>query len=298
MTPSCASSPTPAPAPRTRPWRRRSPQPGSGSARRRRRKPEARTALEDADPELAQLQLQRAEKVERSIRSDIETLTREKRDLEVALTELGREGVGEQLAEVEGQLALKTKQRAAKDLEASAARLLHDTLAQAQRRIERPLARPGAGAREALSEEVASGQRDRAERGDARDRGLRPRRRQRALRGLERGGARAGRGDHAARPRRPPAGVEPALGRDPRRRPRQHGRGPARTDAPCPAGGGQEPPDPDPDLPRARLLRTSGRRSSGSGELVRECGRTGSGAGTSAPRARRPGRRVGRPCWR
>ena len=50
------------------------------------------------------LTLQRTENAERAIRTDIETLSRQKRDLEVELRALGRDGLGEQLAEVEGQL--------------------------------------------------------------------------------------------------------------------------------------------------------------------------------------------------
>ena len=93
----------------------------------------ARAALERADPELAALGLERAEAAERSIRADVEKLTRERRDLEVELRALGRDGFGEQLAEVEGRLAFKRRQAAARDLEAAAARLLCGTLAEAQR---------------------------------------------------------------------------------------------------------------------------------------------------------------------
>ncbi len=93
----------------------------------------ARAALERADPELAALGLERAEAAERSIRADVENLTRERRDLEVELRALGRDGFGEQLAEVEGRLAFKRRQAAARDLEAAAARLLCGTLAEAQR---------------------------------------------------------------------------------------------------------------------------------------------------------------------
>ncbi len=94
---------------------------------------EARTALERADPELAALRLQRAEGAERAIRADLERLERDKRDLEVELRALGRDGLGERLAEVDGQLALKRRQAAARGLEAAAARLLCGALAEAQR---------------------------------------------------------------------------------------------------------------------------------------------------------------------
>jgi hypothetical protein len=94
---------------------------------------EARTALERANPDIALLSLKRAEGAERAIRADIEKLTRDRRDLEVELRALGRDGIGERLAEVEGQLALKRRQAAVRNLEAIAARLLRNTLAEAQR---------------------------------------------------------------------------------------------------------------------------------------------------------------------
>jgi DNA repair exonuclease SbcCD ATPase subunit len=93
----------------------------------------ARAALARADPELAALRLKRAEGAERAIRADLERLTRDTRDLEVELRALGRDGIGEQLAEVEGRRGLKRRQAAARDLEAAAARLLCGTLAEAQR---------------------------------------------------------------------------------------------------------------------------------------------------------------------
>ena len=93
----------------------------------------ARRALEAAEPEVAALTLKRAEAAERSIREDIAQLTRQKRDLEIELRALGQEGLGEQLAETEGRLAFKQRKLAAMDVEALAARLLHDTLVDAQR---------------------------------------------------------------------------------------------------------------------------------------------------------------------
>jgi hypothetical protein len=93
----------------------------------------ARSALNEAEPEVAALTLKRAEAVENAIREDIEQLTRQKRDLEVELRALGQEGVGEQLAETEGQLSFKRRKLAGMDLEATAARLLHETLVDAQK---------------------------------------------------------------------------------------------------------------------------------------------------------------------
>ncbi len=97
---------------------------------------EAKATLEAAEPEVAALELQRAENAERAIATDIETLTREKRDLEVELKTLGRDGIGEQLAEVEGQGLEAKKRLASRHIEAAAALLLHETLTQAQREMK------------------------------------------------------------------------------------------------------------------------------------------------------------------
>ena len=97
---------------------------------------EARTALERADPELTALRLKRAEAAERSIRADLERLARDTRDLEIELKALGRDGLGEQLAEVEGRLALRRREAATRGLEAAAARLLCGALAEAQRELK------------------------------------------------------------------------------------------------------------------------------------------------------------------
>ncbi len=92
----------------------------------------ARAALEATDPDTIALELKRALAAEAAIRTDIETLTRQKRDLEVELRALGTEGFGEQIAEAEGRLALLRRQEAARALEARAGLLLHTTLLQAQ----------------------------------------------------------------------------------------------------------------------------------------------------------------------
>ena len=93
----------------------------------------AASALAEADPEALALELRRADGAERAIRADLEALRRGKRDLEVELRALGRDGLGEQIAEVEERLAASRRRLAAQDGEARAARLLHDILAQAQR---------------------------------------------------------------------------------------------------------------------------------------------------------------------
>ena len=100
----------------------------------------AQAALEAANPDAITLELKRSEKAERAIRTDIETLTREKRDLEVELKALGRDGLGEQLAELEGRLSEARKWLAANHAEAAAARLLHDTLELAQREAREQVA--------------------------------------------------------------------------------------------------------------------------------------------------------------
>ncbi len=93
----------------------------------------AAAALADADPEASALELKRAEGAERAIRADIETLKRDRRDLEIELRALGRQGLGEELAEVEGRLVAEERRLDAQGVHARAARLLHDTLSKAQR---------------------------------------------------------------------------------------------------------------------------------------------------------------------
>ncbi|MBF9235349.1 AAA family ATPase [Microvirga alba] len=94
---------------------------------------EAALALDEADPEAAILTLQRAKLAEESIRLDIDKTSREVRDLEVELKALGRDGLGEQLAEIEGELSLKQRQAETKKAEADGARLLYETLSKAQK---------------------------------------------------------------------------------------------------------------------------------------------------------------------
>jgi energy-coupling factor transporter ATP-binding protein EcfA2 len=93
----------------------------------------ARDALDASDPELARLRLLRAERAEAAIRVDIDTLRREERDLRVELSALGRDGLGEQLSEAQGRLALARRKLSQQEGEARAARLLHETFVEAQR---------------------------------------------------------------------------------------------------------------------------------------------------------------------
>lgn len=94
---------------------------------------QSRERLAAAEPDVAALELKRAEAAERAIRSDIETLTRDRLVLQTELATLGQDGLGEQLAEVEGRLAAAGRRLSARHVEAAAARLLHAMLATAQR---------------------------------------------------------------------------------------------------------------------------------------------------------------------
>jgi hypothetical protein len=94
---------------------------------------QAQAQLAAADPEAARLALEVATRAEASIAADISSLERQKRDLEVELTARGHDGLGEEKAEVEGQLVAAEARLRAVELEAGAARLLHETLSQAQR---------------------------------------------------------------------------------------------------------------------------------------------------------------------
>lgn len=94
---------------------------------------DAERAVAAADVEVSRLELLRAERAERSIREDIEQLSREKRDLEVELSTLDRDGLGEKIEEVAGQLQVARSRLARVELEAGAAQLLVETLQQAQR---------------------------------------------------------------------------------------------------------------------------------------------------------------------
>jgi DNA repair exonuclease SbcCD ATPase subunit len=93
----------------------------------------AQAQLAAADVEAARLGLEMARRAEASIAADITTLERQKRDLEIELATRGHDGLGEEQAELEGQLAAAEARLEAMETEARAARLLHDTLSEAQR---------------------------------------------------------------------------------------------------------------------------------------------------------------------
>jgi hypothetical protein len=94
---------------------------------------EARAALRAADPDIAELALARAENAERQIAADEDKLTRDAIRLDAELDSLGRQGLGEEMAEAEGALERLERRLAETDLRARAARLLHDTLLEAER---------------------------------------------------------------------------------------------------------------------------------------------------------------------
>ncbi|MGT2479483.1 hypothetical protein ACU4GR_12755 [Methylobacterium oryzae CBMB20] len=76
-----------------------------------------RAAADSVDPG-SELLLQKAERAERSVREDLERAERQtQRGLEVELRTLGRDGLGEQLAEVEGKLERVRLQAEAKERE-------------------------------------------------------------------------------------------------------------------------------------------------------------------------------------
>jgi len=93
----------------------------------------ARASLASADPEAKQIALKQAEQSEREIEIDIRKLDGQKREIEAELRALGKDGLGEKLAMLEGQIVAAEAKLKAMTLEAEAARLLHTTLADAQR---------------------------------------------------------------------------------------------------------------------------------------------------------------------
>jgi hypothetical protein len=93
----------------------------------------ARDAVAVADPEATALVIESAVQAEKAIREDMERTERERRDLDVELRALGKDGLGEELETLNGKIELLETRLKAATLEAEAARLLADTLAEAQR---------------------------------------------------------------------------------------------------------------------------------------------------------------------
>ena len=77
------------------------------------------------------------------IQADIESLDREQRDIRAELRGGGQDGLGERLAEIEGLIDTRQKKLAALELEAEAARMLHEALNEAQRDLRFVLSHPG-----------------------------------------------------------------------------------------------------------------------------------------------------------
>ncbi len=91
------------------------------------------SALRAADPDGARQAVARAQQAVAGIEADIRKLTESRRELEAELRALGRDGLSEHLADLEGQVEGLGRTLEARRLEARAARLLHDTLVDVQR---------------------------------------------------------------------------------------------------------------------------------------------------------------------
>lgn len=103
---------------------------------------EADLSLRQAQPEAALLKRDMAQRELDRLAADIDGLKQSRIQLEASLQALGREGLGEQLAALDGQIALTEQQLQRRHVEARAAALLHDTLVQAQRETKERWLRP------------------------------------------------------------------------------------------------------------------------------------------------------------
>jgi energy-coupling factor transporter ATP-binding protein EcfA2 len=102
----------------------------------------ARTQLRGAEPDLVQLRHDKAVKALDATMANIEQLKRSQIQLEASLQAHGREGLGEQLAFVEGEIAERDARLERLLVEARAAVLLSETLVQAQRETKERWLRP------------------------------------------------------------------------------------------------------------------------------------------------------------
>lgn len=102
----------------------------------------ARTLLDGAEPDIAILRRGMAQKALDGLLASVEELKGKRIALEASLQARGREGLGEQLAELDDQITLEEQQVARSHIDARAAVLLHDTLAQAQRETKERWLRP------------------------------------------------------------------------------------------------------------------------------------------------------------
>ena len=98
--------------------------------------------LRRVEPELVQLRHDKAVKALEAMAADIEQLQRNQLHLEATLQAQGREGFGEQLAHLEGDIAVRETHFERLHVEARAAVLLSETLVQAQRETKERWLRP------------------------------------------------------------------------------------------------------------------------------------------------------------
>lgn len=102
----------------------------------------ASTVLDGAEPDVAILRRNMAQNALDGLLTSVEDLKGKRIALEASLQARGREGLGEQLAELDDQITLEAQQLARSHVEAQAAALLHDTLVQAHRETKERWLRP------------------------------------------------------------------------------------------------------------------------------------------------------------
>jgi uncharacterized protein YhaN len=98
--------------------------------------------LADADPEAAQLAFESARDGHKAIRDDIEKLGKRASDLTLELQILGQQGLGEELQELEGKLAVAIQHRDRLARDADALQLLHETLNRAEQQAREAFLAP------------------------------------------------------------------------------------------------------------------------------------------------------------
>ena len=101
-----------------------------------------RAAIEKANPEAVGLRLEMSKQALERIRTDIDKTTGQARELEGELRGLGQAGLGEQLAEKEGELQRARAHAARIEREAGATRLLLETLNAAERQAKETFLAP------------------------------------------------------------------------------------------------------------------------------------------------------------
>lgn len=103
---------------------------------------EASAALDAANPEILESELERAERFARDIEREIEDLNQLIRDLKIELSALGQKGLSEEVAEAEGALALAQLEFDMADKQAKALDLLKRTLDASLKSAKEAAARP------------------------------------------------------------------------------------------------------------------------------------------------------------